>query len=161
RRLLAPIEPVEEVPSGRPRVYALGCLAVDVTMLVLAALGAVLARRHSAVAFPPVGWVVAFAAGTVVLYWSWRLYTFRVRLRPLADALLVAAATGLAAMCVLTIRSLAGSSGVGDALLPLWAFAAVYGVAGRMAFYLYWTVRIGRTPDEPAETAGDDGEADA
>jgi hypothetical protein len=62
-------------------------------------------------------------------------------LRPLADVLLIAGASGLAAMAMLTIRSLAGDSGVGDELLPLWAFTAVYGAAGRMGFDLGWSVR--------------------
>ena len=52
-------------------------------------------RPVFSVAFPPVAWAVAFAAITIILYWSWRLYTFRVKLRPLADSVLVGAATGL------------------------------------------------------------------
>ena len=142
--------PLPDVPAGPRRAFVLACLAIDVSMLALAAGGAALARRSSDVPLPPAGWIAVFAALTLGLYWSWRLYTFRTRLRPVADVLLIAGATGLAAMAMLTIRSLAGESGVGDELLPLWAFAAVYGVAGRMGFYLAWSVRVALPPEPVA-----------
>jgi hypothetical protein len=142
-----PVRPATGVPAGRPRTFALACLAVDVAMLILAALGTAWSRGGSGVAFPPAGWVALFCLLALGLYWAWRLYTFRVELRPLADALLIAGATGLAAMSVLTIRSLDGEAGFADAFLPLWAYAAVYGVAGRFAFYLWWSVRVGKAPD--------------
>jgi hypothetical protein len=127
-------------------------------MLALAAGGAALARRGSDVPLPPAGWIAVFSALTLVLYWSWRLYTFRTGLRPLADVLLIAGASGLAAMAMLTIRSLAGESGVGDELLPLWAFTAVYGVAGRMGFYLAWSARLALPPEPVAAEPEESGE---
>jgi hypothetical protein len=142
-------KPLPDVPAGPRRAFTLACLAIDISMLTLAALVAALARRSSDVPLPPAAWMASFSALTLVLYWSWRLYTFRTRLRPVADSLLIAGATSLAAMAVLTIRSLAGASGVGDEMLPLWAFTAVYGVAGRMGFYLAWTARVA-LPPEPA-----------
>jgi hypothetical protein len=142
--------PLPDVPAGPKRAFVLACLAIDVSMLALAASGAALARRSSDVPLPPAGWIAAFSALTLVLYWSWRLYTLRTRLRPVADALLIAGASGLAAMAMLTIRSLAGKSGVGDELLPLWAFTAVYGVAGRMGFYLAWSARVALSPEPVA-----------
>ena len=87
------------------------------------------------------------------LYWAWRLGTFGTKLRPWADALLVAGATSLAGLVVLTIRSLTGKSGVAESLLPLWAFATVYGVAGRMAFYLAWPPRRVTAPEPIEEPA--------
>jgi hypothetical protein len=142
--------PLPDVPAGPRRAFILACLAIDASMLALAAGGAALARRSSTVPLPPAGWIALFAALTLLLYWSWRLYTYRTRLRPVADVLLIAGATGLAAMAMLTIRSLAGGSGVGDELLPLWAFAAVYGVAGRMGFYLAWSARMALPPEPVA-----------
>jgi hypothetical protein len=139
-----------DVPAGPRRTFIFACLAIDAAMLALAAGGAALARRSSNVPLPPAGWIAVFAALTLGLYWSWRLYTYRTKLRPLADVLLIAGAAGLAAMATLTIRSLAGESGVADQLLPLWAFAAVYGVAGRMGFYLAWSARVAvALPPEP------------
>jgi hypothetical protein len=147
------LPPLPDVPAGPRRVFALVCLAIDVSMLTLAALAAALARRSSDVPLPPAAWMAAFAALAVGLYWSWRLYMFRTKLRPVADSLLIAGATSLAAMTVLTIRSLAGESGVGDELLPLWAFAAVYGVAGRMGFYLAWSAKLAMPPQPAAVEA--------
>jgi FlaA1/EpsC-like NDP-sugar epimerase len=138
----APAENESKPLAAEPgRAFAIACLAADVSMLTIAALVAALARRSSHVPLPPDSWIAAFAALTLGLHWSWRLYTFRAKLRPVLDSLLIAGATSLAAMIVFTIRSLAGESGVGDELLPLWAFTAVYGVAGRMGFYLAWTAR--------------------
>ncbi len=150
-------EPLPDVPAGPRRAFTLACLAVDISMLALAALVAALARRSSDVPLPPAGWMAVFSALTVVLYWSWRLYTFRTKLRPVADSLLIAGATSLAAMAVLTIRSLNGTAGGAEELLPLWAFAAVYGVSGRMGFYLAWSVRAALSP-EPAAAESEPGE---
>jgi hypothetical protein len=149
--------PLPDLPAGPRRAFTRACLAVDVSMLTLAALLAALARRNSDVPLPPAVWMAAFAALTVLLYWSWRLSTYRRELRPIADSLSIAGATSLAAMAVLAIRSLAGASGVAEELLPLWAFTTVYGVAGRLGFYLAWTARASVQSPAPAaapEAAG-------
>lgn len=139
-------ESLPDVPVGRGRTFALACLAVDGAVLAAATLMAAIDRGSSNAPLPAAGWTALFAALTLVLYWSWRLAIFRTRLRPWADALLVAGATSLAAMVVFTIRSLAGESGTGAELLPLWAFVTVYGVAGRLGFYLAWTARPAVSP---------------
>jgi hypothetical protein len=151
-RLAAPAaaaEPSTEVPVGRPRTFKLACVGIDLSMLVLATLAAAWSRSASDLPYPPAGWVALFALLTPALYWSWRLYTYRTTLRPFADAVLIAAATGLASMVALTIQSLAGESGIADTFLPLWALVAVYGVIGRFAFYLFWTAWVVRR-SEPA-----------
>jgi hypothetical protein len=92
-----------------------------------------------------------FGALSLGLYWGWRLPTLKTKLRPWADAVLVAGATSLAAMAVLAMRSLAGKHGVAEGLLPLWAFASVYGVTGRFAFYLAWAPKAAPSPDPVEE----------
>jgi hypothetical protein len=131
-------EPLPDVPTQPHRLYVVVCLAVDVAMVALGAALAAVARTDSPVPLPPSAWMALFAAIAVGFYWAWRAGTFRIRLRPWADALLVAGATSLGGLIVLTIRSLDGKSGVAESLLPLWAFVTVYWLAGRMAFYLAW-----------------------
>jgi hypothetical protein len=142
--------PLPDVPVGTQRTFTLACVTVDASVLTVAALLASVARSRSNVQLPPTGWMAVFAALTLGLYWAWRLATYRRSLRPWADAVLIAGAAGLAAMTVLTIRSLTGHAGGATELLPLWAFATVYCVAGRLAFYLVWTVVAARSP-EPAD----------
>jgi hypothetical protein len=150
-------ERIPDVPIPPKKRFFPACLAVDVGVLVLATLMAAVAQTQSNVAPLPAPWTVAFIALSLGLYWSWRLSTYSTRLRPWADAVLVAGATSLSALIVLTIRSLSGRQGVAEALLPLWAFAVVYGVAGRIAFYLAWPVLEARrtTPDVDAAPADD------
>jgi len=157
----APKEPATVVPVGRPFTFKLACLGVDLTMIVLATLAMAWSRSASGLAFPSTGWVVLFALLIPALYWSWRLYTYRTKLRPFADAVLIAGASALAAMVVLTIRSLGGGTGVVYGFLPLWALVAVYGVVGRFGFYLFWTVWAARRSepapgDAAAEPVGDE-----
>jgi len=149
------------VPVGRPLTFKLACLGVDLTMILLATLAAAWSRSATGRAFPPAGWVVLVALLIPALYWSWRLYTCLTKLRPFADAVLIAGASAFAAMVVLSLRSLAGETDVVDAFLPLWALVAVYGVVGRFAFYLFWTVWAARRSepapsDAAAEPVGDE-----
>jgi hypothetical protein len=92
-----------------------------------------------------------FGALSLGLYWAWRVPMLKTKLRPWADALMVAGSTSLAATTVLAIRSLTGKTGVAEDLLPLWAFASVYGVAGRLAFYLAWPPRAEAPEQETGE----------
>ncbi len=156
-------EPVPErerlpnVPIPPKKRFVPACLGVDVGVLVLATLMAAVAQTQSDVSPLPAAWTVAFIALSLGLYWTWRLLTYSTLLRPWADAALVAGATSLAGLVVLTIRSLAGHHAVAEALLPLWAFAVVYGLAGRIAFYLAWPVLEARrtTPEADAAPADD------
>ena len=145
-----PLEGFPDVPVEPVRTFALACLTVDAVIFAIAAIVAAAARSSSNVSLPPAGWMALFGALSLGVYWAWRLATLRTKLRPWADALLVAGATSLGGLGVLTIRSLAGKSGVAEGLLPLWAFATVYGVTGRLAFYLAWTPKA-VLPPEPVE----------
>jgi exopolysaccharide biosynthesis polyprenyl glycosylphosphotransferase len=131
----------------RTTAWALSCLAVDVTMLALAAGATALGARAAGFASPSTVWVMAFSALCVALYASRRLYAHSFRLRSLDDAKSIFIATTAAAMAVLTIRVLVGDS---DELaadsLRLWAFAAVYVSAGRIA--LYWSQQRARAVGE-------------
>ncbi len=140
RRPAAPrvTEPFPDVPCEPVRTFALACAAVDAVVFAIAMLVAGVARSSSNVTLPPAPWMALFGVLALGLYWGWRAPSLKTKLRPWADALLVAGSTSLAALAVLTIRSLAGKTGVAEGLLPLWAFATVYGVAGRTAFYLAW-----------------------
>jgi hypothetical protein len=144
------LEPFPDVPGEPVRVFALACFAVDLVVFVAAVVVAGIARSSSNVSLPPAAWIALFGALSLGLYWGWRAPTLKTKLRPWADALLVAGSTSLAALAVLTIRSLAGKTGAAEGLLPLWAFATVYGLAGRMAFYLAWPPRPAALP-EPAD----------
>ena len=137
------------------------CLAVDAAVLVLAALLAAAARTQSDVTLLPASWVFVFIVLALGLYWTWRLQTYSTLLRPWADAALVAGATSLSALIVLTIRSLGGHHGVAEAMLPLWAFAVVYGVAGRIGFYLAGPALEARQATPPEADAGPADEPEA
>jgi hypothetical protein len=142
-------ERLPDVPIPPRKRFVPACLAVDTGVLVLATLMAAAAQTQSNVSPLPARWTVAFIVLSLGLYWSWRLMTYSTRLRPWADAALVAGATSLSGLIVLAVRSLSGHHGVAEALVPLWAFAVVYGVAGRIAFYLAWPALEARrvTPD--------------
>jgi hypothetical protein len=149
-------ERLPDVPIPPKKRFVPACLAVDAGVLVLATLMAAAAQTQSNVAPLPAPWTVAFIALALGLYWSWRLLTYSTLLRPWADAALVAGATSLAGLVVLAIRSLTGHHGVAEALLPLWAFAVVYWVAGRIAFYLAWPALEARRSTPDADAATDD-----
>jgi hypothetical protein len=144
-------EAFPDVPREPVRTFAFACFALDAVLFAAAVLVAGIARSSSNVPLPPAAWLALFGLLSLGLYWGWRLPTLQTKLRPWADALLVAGATSLAALSVLTIRSLAGKTGVAEGLLPIWAFATVYAVSGRIAFYLAWPPRAAapQPVDEP------------
>ena len=63
--------------------WALACLAVDSTMLVLAALATSVGAYAGGFASAPIGWTVAFGALTLALFRSRGLYALKLRLRTL------------------------------------------------------------------------------
>lgn len=121
----------------RPQTaWALGCLTVDVAMLLLAAVAVQVGGRAAGIASPPWTVTVAFALLCVTLYWSKGLYRLRFRLHILDDLRTVFVATSLAAMIVLTVRVLLGTIADLDAeTFRLWGFALAYVGAGRVARY--------------------------
>ncbi len=135
-----------ENPSGvedrrrsrlRPQTsWALGCLAVDMAMLALAAIAVQIGGEAAGVASPPAGVTITFSLLCLVLYWSRGLYRLRFRLHVLDDLRSILAATSVAAMVVLTGRVLFGTTGDLDAeTFRLWGFALAYVAAGRVARY--------------------------
>jgi exopolysaccharide biosynthesis polyprenyl glycosylphosphotransferase len=142
------------VPASRLRLrgstaWALSCLAVDATMLVLAAAATVLGARAAGLSAPPLGWVAVFSALCLALYGTRRLYVPRLHLRSLDAVKSILLATTVAAMVALTARVLFGDSDdLATDSLRLWAFAAVYVASGRVA--LYWSQQRARALGESA-----------
>jgi exopolysaccharide biosynthesis polyprenyl glycosylphosphotransferase len=129
------------------RAWALACLAVDVTMIVLAALATSVGAAAGGFASAPVRWTVAYGAVTLFLFRVRDLYSLRLRLRTLDDLRSIATAATLAAMIVLTIRILFGDSVdlAAETVRP-WAFTLVYLAAGRVA--LHWSQTKSRAHGE-------------
>jgi exopolysaccharide biosynthesis polyprenyl glycosylphosphotransferase len=144
----APRTPAQAAPRLAPATaWALACLAVDVTMLVLAGLATSLGAHAGGFASAPIGWTVGFGALTLALFRSRGLYALRLRLRTLDDLRSIATATTLAAMIVLSIRILLGDSLdlAAESIRP-WAFALVYLASGRVA--LHWSQTKARAQGE-------------
>jgi exopolysaccharide biosynthesis polyprenyl glycosylphosphotransferase len=127
--------------------WALACLAVDATMLVLAALATSVGAAAGGFASAPIGWTIAFGVLTLALFRSRGLYSLRLRLRTLDDLRSIATATTLAAMIVLSVRILLGDSLdlAAESIRP-WAFALVYLGCGRVA--LHWSQTKARVEGE-------------
>ena len=127
--------------------WALACLAVDVAMLVFAALATSVGAYAGGFASAPVGWTVAFGGLTLALFQRRGLYKLRLRLRTLDDLRSVVTATTLAAMIVLSVRILLGDSLdlAAESIRP-WAFALVYLASGRVA--LHWSQTKARAQGE-------------
>ncbi len=121
----------------RPQTsWALGCIAVDATMLLLATLAVQIGGRAAGIESPRWTVIGAFALLCLALYWSKGLYRLRFRLHVLDDLRAVFVATSLAAMIVLTARVLLGTTADLDAdTVRLWGFALAYVAAGRVARY--------------------------
>ena len=139
---------VESRPRLAPRTaWALACLAVDLTMLVLAGLATSIGASVGGFASAPLTWTLLTGALTLALFRGRGLYTLRLRLRLLDDVRAVIVATTLAAMTVLSIRILLGDtlSLAAESIRP-WAFALVYLASGRIAFY--WTQASARSKGE-------------
>ena len=97
----------EARPRRTPRTaWALACLAVDLTMLVLAALATSVGASYGGFARAPLTWTLLTGALTLGLFRGRGLYTLRLRLRLLDDVRAVIVATTFAAMIVLSIRVL-------------------------------------------------------
>jgi len=145
------LEAFPDVPCEPVRPFALACLVVDAAVFAVAVLVAGVARSSSNVPLLPAAWIALFGALSLGFYWGWRAATLKTKLRPWADALLVAGSTSLGALAVLAIRSVTGKTGIAEGLLPVWAYASVYGVAGRMAFYLAWPPKRAVSPEPAGE----------
>ena len=128
-------------PTPRLRAataWAVSCLSVDASMLLLAAVATTLGGYAADIATPSAGWLALFAGLAVALYHRRGLYAHHLKLRTMDDVLSLAAATTLAAMTVVSLRVIVGDTShlTAESLRP-WAFALAYVTAGRVA--LYWS----------------------
>jgi exopolysaccharide biosynthesis polyprenyl glycosylphosphotransferase len=132
--------PHEHVVGGvrlrvSPRaVWTAASIAVDATMLAAAVLVAELGSRSAGVSPAPAGWQVAFALLVLTICAVRGMYAWRMTLQLLDDLRTVVTATALAAMAVVAVDAVAtGGSALAPPTIRLWAFAAVYLSAGRIA----------------------------
>src|SRR4051794_13813658 len=116
--------------------WARGALVLDVVLLTAAAVMSQLAATRVGIVGIPSAWLVVYGALAVALLYVRGMYSWQLRLSMLESARKVLAAIGLAAMAVVSLRILL--PGNVDDLAPqalrLFAFSAVYLVAGRIAF---------------------------
>jgi exopolysaccharide biosynthesis polyprenyl glycosylphosphotransferase len=137
----------EHAPVGAPWVWT--ALAVDSLTLVAAVVSAGLIGRE-ADADNSLVWSIAFGALALALLSKRGLYDWRVRPQILDDVRGVVTATVLAITTIVSVRVLVGpADDVAAHSLRLWAFAAAYLVAGRLA--LEWTRRENRRAGDTAK----------
>jgi exopolysaccharide biosynthesis polyprenyl glycosylphosphotransferase len=152
------LEPIvlEQQPLGLRRLRAAGswtsgAVLLDTAMLLAAGGAAELGSRGAGIVHTSPVWLVVYVGLVLLLLQVRGLYSWHVRLQALDDVRAVLAATGLAAMGLLTMRlllpgdvdDLAGQS------IRLWAFSAVYVSAGRIA--LDWAQIKSRRQGETAK----------
>ncbi|MGH3005477.1 MAG: exopolysaccharide biosynthesis polyprenyl glycosylphosphotransferase [Gaiellaceae bacterium] len=136
-RLLA----LEQVSSGlrararsgqRPLAWPRAALGIDALMLFAAVVVAELAAPRAGVPSTPLSWLFAFPLLIVFLLAIRGMYRPRLFMRTLDDLRAVTTTTALAAMIVLSLRVvLTDHTWTAAQTARLWAFAAVYLVAGR------------------------------
>src|SRR3989440_9674863 len=98
-------------PRLGPRAaWALACVAVDGTMLVLAALATSVGAYAGGFSAAPTPWTLAFAVLAVTLFQARGLYELRLQLRTIDDVRSIVGSTTLAAMSILSLRLLLGQT---------------------------------------------------
>src|SRR5262245_17077432 len=149
---VAQVRALRSRPAARLRPstsWALSCLAIDLSMLALAAGAAALGARAAGIGSAPIGWVLGFSVLCLALYRARGLYVPSLHLRSLSAVRSVLLATTAAAMMVITARVVLGDTDhLAADSVRLWAFAAVYVASGRVA--LYWSQQRARTLGEAA-----------
>ncbi|HSC50572.1 MAG TPA: exopolysaccharide biosynthesis polyprenyl glycosylphosphotransferase [Gaiellaceae bacterium] len=118
-----------------PGSWARGALALDVALVLAAALMSQLGSGGAGVVDMPGAWLLVYAGLTVVFLHARGMYSWHLRLSMLDSARNVVVATVLASMTLVSLRIVL--PGDVDDLAPqslrLLAFAAVYLAAGRIA----------------------------
>jgi exopolysaccharide biosynthesis polyprenyl glycosylphosphotransferase len=131
-------------------VGSLGCLSVDVVMLVAAVAATVLGSRGSGMPVLATAWLGGFCAVVLILAWVRGLYRPRLKLDLLDDLRSLVAVTSLAAMATLSAYVVFTDAAVGGAeVVRPWAFATAYLAAGRAA--LYWSQVAARREGEASK----------
>jgi exopolysaccharide biosynthesis polyprenyl glycosylphosphotransferase len=126
------------VALRRRTAWALARLGLDAAMLVTACVAATLGSEAAGVSAPPAGWLAVFGCFVVALFAVRGMYGDRLHFEMLEDLRVVAVATTVAAMGVLTLREVLGDpADLAAQTIRMWAFAAVYLAAGRVA--LHWS----------------------
>ena len=131
--------------------WARGALLLDGLMLLAAALASELTAANAGIVKTSPVWLLAYAGLVVALLARHGLYDWHLRLSVLDNLRRVVTATALASMIVLTLRILLPGDvdDLAAQLLRLFAFSAVYLVAGRVAFD--WTQLMARRHGELAK----------
>ncbi len=149
-------ETAPETVVAQPRVvrhprrgsgWAVACVGVDVSMLVLAAAATAVGGRLAGTRTPSPGWMAAFGVAALTAYGVRGLYASHLRLRLLDDVRRLLIGTALAASIVVTLQIVVdGSVPVAYGILRLAGFACAYVTAGRVA--LYWSQTRARVEGE-------------
>ena len=112
--------------------------ALDIGMLVTAAVASTLGAESAGVSSLPGVWLAVFAVLVLGWFAARGMYATRLHYELLEDLRIVVAATSLAAMSVLTMRQLgANPPDLAAQTIRMWAFATVYLAAGSVA--LHWS----------------------
>ena len=118
--------------------WALARLTLDVAMLGTACVAALVGSEAAGVSAPPVPWLVLFGCIVIGFFAARGMYGARLHFQLLEDLRVVLAGTTVAAMAVLALREVfADPPDVTAQTLRVWAFAAAYLAAGRVA--LHWS----------------------
>jgi exopolysaccharide biosynthesis polyprenyl glycosylphosphotransferase len=129
------------------RAWALARLALDAALLAAAGLAAGVGARVGGIEPAPAAWVALFGIVVLAVLAARGMYRARLRADLLEDLRGVLIATSLAAMAVLTLRTLVADSGeLASQVIRPWAFATVYVAAGRVA--LHWSQTQSRRQGE-------------
>jgi exopolysaccharide biosynthesis polyprenyl glycosylphosphotransferase len=141
RRLRAPLEGAREPSTVLPRTglrtpgayWTLTFLAVDVFSLAIATVTAEVTQRLAGVPAEPLIWQVAFPIFVLALFALRGAYAPRLGLHPLEDLRGVLAATGVAAMAVISMRVLLTDDiNAAAQSARLWVLATICLSAGRL-----------------------------
>jgi exopolysaccharide biosynthesis polyprenyl glycosylphosphotransferase len=118
--------------------WSLARLGLDVAMLITACVAATLGAEAAGVSAPPAAWLVVFSGLVAATFAARGMYGARLHFELLEDLRVVLIGTTLASMGVLTLRELfADPPDLTAQTIRLWALAAAYLAAGRIA--LHWS----------------------
>jgi exopolysaccharide biosynthesis polyprenyl glycosylphosphotransferase len=128
--------PALELERQHAGTWGRGAFLLDATMLGAAAVATELGARDAGVLRVSLVWLLAYTGIVLLLLHLRDMYSWRLRVQALDDVRTVLVTTALAAMFLLTMRILLPGNvdDLASQTLRLWAFAAVYLAAGRVAF---------------------------